>query len=168
MVILSSALGRMMGGKQLAQCYSYFFVAGCWTRLIVGPSFATMSAAAQRAEGGLLAGHARLLEYAEEVTMLGGGAAEGAQLDASLRAVQGSALPGSAIPCRKTIRGMAPQRRVSARDSRANFPVSRFHVLRGPSYYPPFARQLPDITFPCPKGALHIIRPYVLKAVVPR
>ena len=35
-VILSSTLGRMMGGKQLAQCYTYFFVAGCWTRF-VGP-----------------------------------------------------------------------------------------------------------------------------------
>ena len=74
-LILSSTLGRMMGGQQLVQCYTYFFVAGCWTRF-VHPSFATMSAAAQRAEGQLLAGHTRLHEFAEEITMLRGGEAE--------------------------------------------------------------------------------------------
>ena len=114
-----------MGGRQLAQCYAYFFAAGCWTRF-VGPSFSTMSAAKQvpsrptastpipyptptlaltpttspdpdsdpdpspspdptphakqRAEGRLLAGHTRLHEYAEEVTMLRGGTAEGEQV----------------------------------------------------------------------------------------
>ena len=64
-IILSTTLGGLMGGKQLAQCYAYFFAAGCWTRF-VGPSFATSSAAKQRAEGQLLAGHTRLHEFAEE------------------------------------------------------------------------------------------------------
>jgi len=87
--ILSTTLGRLMGGKQLVQCYAYFFAAGCWTRF-VGPSFATSSAAKQRAEGRLLAGHTRLHEFAEEVTMLRGGEAEGEQLDAALAALESS------------------------------------------------------------------------------
>ena len=86
-IILSTTLGGLMGGKQLAKCYAYFFAAGCWTRF-VGPSFATSSAAKERAEGQLLAGHARLHEFAEEVTMLRGGEAEGEQLDAALAALE--------------------------------------------------------------------------------
>ena len=40
-IILSTTLGGLMGGKQLAQCYAYFFAAGCWTRF-AGPSIATI------------------------------------------------------------------------------------------------------------------------------
>ena len=86
-IILSTTLGGLMGGKQLAKCYAYFFAAGCWTRF-VGPSFATSSAAKERAEGQLLAGHARLHEFAEEVTMLRGGEAEGEGLDGALAALE--------------------------------------------------------------------------------
>ena len=89
-VILSSTLGRMMGGRQLAQCYAYFVFAGCWARF-VGPSFATMSADVQLAEGTLAAGHARLHEYAEEVTLLAGQGAEARQLDLALERLRASA-----------------------------------------------------------------------------
>ena len=89
-VILSSTLGRMMGGRQLAQCYAYFVVAGCWARF-VGPSFATMSADVQLAEGTLAAGHARLHEYAEEVTLLAGQSAEARQLELALERLRASA-----------------------------------------------------------------------------
>lgn len=86
-LILSTTLGGLMGGKQLAKCYAYFFAAGCWTRF-VGPSFASSSAAKERAEGQLLATHTRLHAFAEEVTMLRGGEAEGEQLDAALAALE--------------------------------------------------------------------------------
>ena len=65
-LILSSTLGRMMGGQQLVQCYTYFFVAGCWTRF-VSPSFATMTERVQQAEGTLLDSHSRVHAYAEDV-----------------------------------------------------------------------------------------------------
>ena len=82
-VISSTVLASQMGTGPLLRCYLFFGAAGCWTRL-VGPAIATRTADVQAAEGELLAAHARLVAYAEEVAMLRGGAAERALLDGAL------------------------------------------------------------------------------------
>ncbi|KAL1521006.1 hypothetical protein AB1Y20_022563 [Prymnesium parvum] len=79
-LLLSAKLASMMGLKQLLHCYAFFAAAGAWTRL-VGPSFETMSVAAQAAEGELLAHRSRLHAYAEEVTMLRGAPLERQLMD---------------------------------------------------------------------------------------
>ena len=88
--LLSVKLASMMGGRQLAQCYAFFAVAGSWTRF-AGPSIASMTANVQAAEGELLAEHAQLAEYSEEVALLRGGAPEATLLKRSLgRLVSGT------------------------------------------------------------------------------
>ena len=82
-VISSTVLASQMGRARSCACYLFFGAAGCWTRL-VGPAIATRTADVQAAEGELLAAHARLVAYAEEVAMLRGGAAERALLDGAL------------------------------------------------------------------------------------
>ncbi|EOD12380.1 putative ABC transporter [Emiliania huxleyi CCMP1516] len=81
--LLSVKLALMMGPGPLCYCYSFFFAAGCWTRF-AGPSIATMTTGAE-----LLALHSHLVEYAEEVALMGGGAAEAEALHASLAAAAG-------------------------------------------------------------------------------
>lgn len=74
-ILLSGKLASMMGGAQLAQCYLFFGLAGTWTRF-VGPSFATLSADVAKAEGEAVKHHARVREFAEEISMMRGAAAE--------------------------------------------------------------------------------------------
>mmetsp|Transcript_47988 Transcript_47988/g.155189 ORF Transcript_47988/g.155189 Transcript_47988/m.155189 type:complete len:686 (-) Transcript_47988:287-2344(-) len=86
--LLSVKLALMMGPGPLCYCYSFFFAAGCWTRF-AGPSIATMTTGVADAEAELLALHSHLVEYAEEVALMGGGAAEAEALHASLAAAAG-------------------------------------------------------------------------------
>ncbi|EOD39247.1 hypothetical protein EMIHUDRAFT_466711 [Emiliania huxleyi CCMP1516] len=103
--LLSVKLALMMGPGPLCYCYSFFFAAGCWTRF-AGPSIATMttgrppppkaplreassSPGLERLQAELLALHSHLVEYAEEVALMGGGAAEAEALHASLAAAAG-------------------------------------------------------------------------------
>jgi len=81
--LLSAKLASMMGGAQLVQCYSFFLMAGLWTRF-VNPAIATMIASVQQSEGELLAHHARLVEYAEEIALLSGVQTEAAMLNQTL------------------------------------------------------------------------------------
>jgi len=70
-VLISAKLAMMMGPRQLLSIAGFFGAAGYWTRM-VGPSFATMQADVQAAEGALLSHRTRLHAYGEEVTMLQG------------------------------------------------------------------------------------------------
>ena len=65
-------LASMMGGAQLAQCYSFFLLAGTWTRFVT-PAIATMTASVSAAEGKLLEHHARVADYGDEIAQLRGG-----------------------------------------------------------------------------------------------
>ena len=85
--LLSTKLVGLMGARQLLHCYGFFFLAGCWTRL-VGPSLSTMSVSVGEAEAALLAGHARLATHAEEIALVGGGHAEATALNKSLAALR--------------------------------------------------------------------------------
>ena len=95
--LLSSKLVGLMGARQLLHCYGFFFLAGCWTRL-VGPSLSTMSASVGEAEAALLAGHARLAAHAEEVALVGGGGSRNilpwrSVLDSTMNGVRCSTAP---------------------------------------------------------------------------
>ena len=81
--LLSIKLASMMGPAQLVQCYAFFAAAGCWTRF-AGPSIATMTTTVSEAEAELLGQHTHLAEYAEEVAMIGGGAAEANAMQSAL------------------------------------------------------------------------------------
>ena len=81
--LLSLKLAMMMGPAQLFRCYAFFAAAGCWTRF-AGPSIATMTTVVAEAEADLLAQHAHLAEYSEEVAMIGGGEQEAATMHAAM------------------------------------------------------------------------------------
>ena len=58
---------------------------------MVGPSFNALAASVQEADGRLLAHHARLHEYAEEVDLLRGAPAERKLMEAAASEAQGTA-----------------------------------------------------------------------------
>ena len=73
--ILTAALARMMGVKQVLLCYGYFYFAGTWSRTVT-PALTSLSSRVQECEADYRSQHGRVMEHAEEIDFLRGGAAE--------------------------------------------------------------------------------------------
>jgi len=82
--ILSIALARLMGVKQLLVCYGYFAFAGSWSRYVT-PSLTNISGTLQENEGAFRASHSRVKEYAEEIRFNRGEVTEALLLDRSFK-----------------------------------------------------------------------------------
>jgi len=70
-IILSQALARMMGVKQLIGFFLYFLFAGQWLRLLM-PPFAKMTAEQQQLEGVFRSHHSRIINHSEEIAFYKG------------------------------------------------------------------------------------------------
>ena len=73
--ILTAALARMMGVKQVLLCYGYFYFAGTWSRTVT-PSLTSLSSRVQECEADYRSQHVRVMEHSEEIDFLRGGKAE--------------------------------------------------------------------------------------------
>ena len=89
-ILISTKLAMLMGPSQLGACAGFFGLAGSWVRM-VGPSFATLAANVQAADGALLAHRARVHAHTEEIDMLRGAATERALMDDSATLAQSMA-----------------------------------------------------------------------------
>jgi len=79
-ILLSRTLGKMMGFRQLALCYSYFALMGTWSRFVT-PSLKTLSSKVQADESLFKSSHSRIKEYSEEIQFLHGEKTEAGLLD---------------------------------------------------------------------------------------